>query len=172
MPTSQTTDEALPAVAELAEYPNFWTGPSGEQVTGEQVARHLEATAALLDKHGWVRGYDDTQDPELPTVDDDTATVKDMLRQLIRLVRELLSEDSRLTLNSALYRANNGRDGDGDTERAADRVLDSILRARTGARSASSYTWAGKVGRTYEEVAELIVTGAAFARRYGPRSTV
>ncbi|MEV6357911.1 DUF6197 family protein [Streptomyces hydrogenans] len=45
IPTSATLDELTD--------PYTWYGPSGQRVTGEAVARHLEAAAQLMDRHNW-----------------------------------------------------------------------------------------------------------------------
>jgi hypothetical protein len=58
------SDETLSKGAELAAdaYRPVWIGLSGEVPSGETVARHLEATIALLDKDGWVRAYNYNKD--------------------------------------------------------------------------------------------------------------
>lgn len=148
-----------------AKYDTFWTGPSGETVTGEAAARHLDATRELLERDGWVRSYDHSdQDVEMPAED---ASVKDMIRQLFRVIRDAVASDKRRTLGVAVFHVTSS-DGDDDTQQAAIRILDVILRARTGADFASHGAWASKLGRTWEEVADLLTEAATFARAHGP----
>jgi hypothetical protein len=149
-----------------AEQTTFWTGRSGEQVTGEQAARHIDATLALLERDGWVRNYR-TDDPDIE-IPDETASVKTMIRQLFRVLRDVVGADRRCTLSVAVYNVASGDNGDDDTWVVAERVLDVIMRARTGSTTACSSTWASKLGRTWEEVSELLVEAAKFARTYGP----
>ncbi|MGW7617390.1 DUF6197 family protein [Streptomyces antimycoticus] len=162
-----TAISTLDAAAEYAaEQQAFWTGRSGEQVTGEETARHLDATLALLERDGWVRNYgNDDQDVEMPAED---ASVKTMLRQLFHVIRDAIGTDKRHTLSVAVYQVAGSDNGDDDTWVAAERVLDVIMRARTGARTASYSAWASKIGRTWEEVADLLAEAAKFARTYGP----
>ncbi len=51
IPAAVFTDETLSKAAGLAAdfYRPVWIGQSGEESSGESVARHLEATVALLD---------------------------------------------------------------------------------------------------------------------------
>ena len=153
--------------AELAAKNNtFWTGPSGETVTGEATAHHLDTTRKLLERDGWVRNYgNDDQDVEMP---DENASVKDMIRHLFRVIRDAVGTDKRCTLSSGIYAVTRSDDGDDDTEQTATRVLDVILRARSGANSAFYASWASKLGRTWEEVSDLLTEAAEFARTYGP----
>ncbi|MBB1252918.1 hypothetical protein H3146_05990 [Streptomyces sp. OF3] len=146
-----------------------WRGRSGETVTGEDAAHHLEATLALLDKHGWTRATVTGED----AVDhlagaDETWKVKRLLLGLVRTVSDLIKdEDGPLTLGLALRRvAVDG--GDDDTETVADRCITTILRLRTGARHPSLTAWAGRRGRTQSEIRDLLTEAAAFARKYGP----
>ncbi|WP_069874506.1 DUF6197 family protein [Streptomyces malaysiensis] len=149
-----------------AEHPAFWTGLSGEQVSGEQAARHIDATLALLERDGWVRTYgNDNQDVEMPAED---ASVKEMLRGLFRVIRDFMGTDKRRTLLTAIDDVAYSDDGDSDTETVAKQVLNVILRARSGASTAYYGAWASKLGRTWEEVSDLLVEAATFARTYGP----
>ncbi|WP_127469397.1 hypothetical protein [Streptomyces sp. B27] len=52
--------------------------------TGEAVARHLDATIALLDKDGWTRTWSWPTEPTgtLPATDDETS-VREMVRALL-----------------------------------------------------------------------------------------
>ncbi|GHJ34324.1 hypothetical protein TPA0910_87570 [Streptomyces hygroscopicus subsp. sporocinereus] len=152
----------------VAARPTFWTGPSGEQVTGEQTAHHLDAVHDLLQRDGWVRNFrTDDPDIELP---DETASVKTMIRQLFRVIRDIVGTDKRNTLHLAIHHVAKSNDGDDDTGETAINVLHAILQARTGADTALVGAWASKLGRTWEEVAELLTEAAKFARTYGPAS--
>lgn len=155
-----TTPAAL-----IAGVPRFWFGPSGELVSGASVAAHLEATLALLSRDGWVRDYEhDSSTPDLNVADD--ASTKSMLRQLLALARDVFgSGDKRLTLTVALYRARSEGAGDDDTWAVAIRILEAILRARTGALTARYDAWAGKLGRTEEQVVELLGEAVTLARQ-------
>lgn len=178
-----TATALLETAAKLAEKDRrFWTGYSGETVTGEAVARHLEAAAALLTERGWSRTYDLTIEssiprPEFPAFDDvETLTLKAIILRLIKFARDLYVHETsykvtrRLTLSDSLIEADNGIHGDADTRRAADHVLAALLKANSGADYVSLSSWVSKIGRTQEEVLLLIDTGAAFARRYGPEA--
>ncbi|MFJ9412517.1 hypothetical protein [Streptomyces sp. NPDC101393] len=51
-----TTAETVALVERVAEElaaPRMWWGMSGHRVTGEAVARHLEAAADLMEREGW-----------------------------------------------------------------------------------------------------------------------
>ena len=65
-----TTTTAPKTIADLIadEYTPLWVGPSGESVTGESVARHVEAASELLAKDGWARSHTAalTEEPEAP----------------------------------------------------------------------------------------------------------
>lgn len=170
--------------AQIADQPHrsIWTGPSGETITGEQTARHLEAAAALLDERGWSRTYalsleSGTPEPKFPDFTDvESLTIKAIILRLLKFARDLYVHETSwtvsrsLTLSDALGEADDGVHGDGDTRRVAEDVLDVLLRASTGAESACCRRWSSKVGRTQEDVLELLAVGAMFARRYGPGS--
>ena len=155
------------AVVDAAEEPEFWTGRSGEPAPGELVARHLEAVLALLEKRGWtpVRRSDETT-AGLPDPDDDALSVKAMVRGLLRAVRDNFTDSGPVTFAGAWYRVDGG---DNDARTVADRLLDEMVRARTGHRSAFADAWISKNGRTFDEVRDLLSTAAAFAREHGPR---
>lgn len=163
-----TVTDTLDVAAKLAaESDTFWTGHSGEQATGEDTARHLDAVRELLERDGWVRHHGN-DDPDVEFDDSDSASVKNMLRQIIRAIREFVGVDKRRTLWVALMHVAASDDGDDDTQLMAERSLDVILRARTGARFASHSAWASKLGRTWEEVSDLLADAARFARTHGP----
>lgn len=163
------TDVDTAAAAQIAAAEaRFWQGPSGELATGEQVARHLDATLSILSERGWVR-VDGDQDPELPVVDESTSS-KGLLLGLLRWVRDMARDSGPLTLLIAKGRAQDAV-GDQDTRLVAGRVMDTLLRARTGALYVSHDAWAEKQGRTFDEVRDLLETAAAFARTHGPAAT-
>ncbi|MGW0607811.1 DUF6197 family protein [Streptomyces sp. NPDC002640] len=165
------SDEMLARAAELEEalpaYRSPWTGDSGEQSSGESVARHLEAARALLDKRGWARTWILTSS-EIDA-DDDTLSVKAMVRQLLRVVRdELGASRGPLTLWSALREIRDTSQGDSDTCRAADRVLDVLVQALTGTDLAQATAWSERLHRTHADINALLDAGIVFARTYGP----
>ncbi|MEV8057169.1 hypothetical protein AB0P37_11720 [Streptomyces antimycoticus] len=171
------SDETLHKAADIATdyYRPVWTGPSGEESSGEAVARHLEATITLLDKDGWIRIYDSGTDwstgPDL--ADDDSMTVKAMLKSLLRLVRDEIGTDSRRTLSTALrHVGEGGGHGDPDTTNIADVVLDLVIRAHTGSDSARATAWSERLTRTHADITALLTAGARFARAYGPARQV
>jgi len=167
--------ETLRTAASLAtsghRYRPLWTGPSGEESSGEAVARHLEATNALLDTDGWVRTYDQGKDWSTGTQvpDDDSMTVKAMLQALLRLIRdEAAGTDSRRTLSTALRHVGEGGHGDPDTASIAIEVLGLVIQAHTGSDSASAVAWSERLTRTQADIAALLAAGSRFARTYGP----
>ncbi|WP_371611855.1 DUF6197 family protein [Streptomyces clavifer] len=166
------TAETLRTAAGLTAdaYRPVWTGPSGEESTGEAVARHLDATIALLHRDGWARttNYRITHSEDLPA-DDDKMTVKDMLRALMRLIRdETDAPASPLSLHTALNRVGQGDHGDTDTAWIAGTVLDFVIRAHTGSDAARSAPWSERQHRTHADITALLTVGAEFARAYGP----
>jgi hypothetical protein len=167
-PRTFTEADTAAAVQIAAAEPRLWPGPSGELATGEQVARHLDATLAILSGRGWVR-VDGDQDPELPAVDESTST-KGLLLGFLRWVRDMATDSGPLTLSIALGRAQDAA-GDRDTWSVAGQVMGVLLRARTGALYASHTAWAEKQGRSFDEVRDLLETAAAFARTHGPSTT-
>ncbi|MEV6750090.1 hypothetical protein ACFVZJ_25740 [Streptomyces sp. NPDC058322] len=165
------SDETLTAAAALADdaYSPLWIGPSGEQSTGEAVARHLDATAVLLDQDGWTRITTYTTPSTGLPADDTGMTVKDMVRALLRLIRdEIDTPVSQLSLTTALTRVGGGDQGDPDTAWIAGSVLDVIVRAHTGSDSARAFPWSERLVRTHEDIVALLTAGAAFARAHGP----
>ncbi|MCX4971020.1 hypothetical protein OHA98_41130 [Streptomyces sp. NBC_00654] len=167
------SDETLTAAKVLADdsYRPFWTGQSGEQNTGEAVARHLDATAALLEKSGWSRTmiYTTARTTDLPA-DDSGMTVKDMVRAVLRLIRDEIeySPAGRLSLGIALTRVSEGDQGDTDTMSLAGSVLDVVIQAHTGSATARAMPWSERQVRTYQDIVALLRAGARFARTHGP----
>jgi len=163
---STTMPEPLTVAGLIDDEPRLWQGQSGEQVTGEQVAHHLEATIAFLERVGWERVYSTGAENELGDVDD-SMTVKDMLRTLIGWIR---TEDapSPRNLPMALSHIANTDDGDSDTYSVGNRLCDVVVRARTNSPYANATAWASKLGRTWPEVRGLLVEAAGVARTYGP----
>jgi hypothetical protein len=169
------SDEMLARAAEIEEkqpaYRSAWTGSSGEQSSGESVARHLEAARALLNKRGWARTWSDTGTTPAIDADDDTLTVKAMVRLLLRLVLdEIGASRGPLTLWGALREIDDTDQGDSDTRRAADRVLDLLVQALTGTTTAQAGAWSERQHRTHADINALLDAGISFARTYGPAS--
>ncbi|MFF5859884.1 hypothetical protein ACFY8B_30425 [Streptomyces sp. NPDC012751] len=167
------TDSTLAKAAELVagSHRSVWTGPSGEESTGESVARHLEATIVLLEQDGWVRVYDFSRDRSngAGLADDDSMTVKAMLRALVRFVRDESSCDPQRTLFTALrHVGEDGSHGDTDTAYVAGSVLDRVIQAHTGSGSAQAMAWSERQHRTHADITALLAAGARFARTYGP----
>lgn len=162
-----TTIEPRTVAELLATETDPWRGPSGEHVTGESVATHLEATIALLERDGWARTYAMTETGTEEGAPGDTSTVRDMLRWLIRIVRAEYETTPR-TLDLVLSTVSGSASGDQDTAAAAGTVLQAVLRARTGARYVAISAWAGRLDRTWPQVRDLLVEAAEAARAYGP----
>ncbi|MFI6415353.1 hypothetical protein [Streptomyces sp. NPDC050585] len=180
------TDETLRQAAELAADARrpVWLGDSGEECTGEAVARHLEATLALLEKDGWARVYEvarpvqHTADRSSALAADESMSVKALLLQLIRFIRaEVADADApaparpRRTLPTALRHVADSDHGDGDTCEAASRVLNLLVRAHTGHAHALASSWAERQHRTAADITALLTAGITFARTYGPGAT-
>ncbi|MEV7659470.1 hypothetical protein AB0O39_35560 [Streptomyces anulatus] len=169
------TEATLRAAQEILtkSYASVWTGPSGEESSGEAVARHLEATVTLLDKDGWSRVYtyyrDRDQSSDANPSDDESMTIKQMLRALLRFVHEDLDVDPRRSLSIALQHVgDDGRHGDTDTAYVAGTVLDRLVQAHTGSASARATPWSERQHRTHADITALLRAGARFARTYGP----
>lgn len=167
------TDATLTKAADAAadSYRPVWTGPSGEESSGEAVARHLEATSALLDKDGWLRVYDYGKDWSngADLADDDSMTVKAMVRALLRFVRDESATVPQRTLSTALRHVGEaGGHGDTDTAYIAGGVLDLLIQAHTGSESARATPWSERQHRTHADITALLTAGARFARVYGP----
>ncbi|MFJ4343195.1 hypothetical protein [Streptomyces sp. NPDC088915] len=136
-----TTDTAssstlLEKIAHHLAGPGIWYGPSGEKVTGEAVAAHLQAAAALMEREGW--------DPQLYT------------------------RESRRSLYYALDSTRDDGQGDEDTERVAERVVEAVLTAATGAPYVRYEAWNHHATRTLAEVLQVCQAAASVARHYGP----
>lgn len=170
--TTLTADQALLETAEALSHTHFeasrfWTGHSGEVTTGAQLAHYLDTVNEILDSNGWVRVYADST-VDLPG-DTSSMSLTDMVRKLYYAIREQLApSDKRLTFFGALLRACDGGAGDADTRYIAERVLDVIVRARTGSTQAMHGAWVEKLGRTADEVRGLLASASEFARLYGP----
>ncbi|MFD8961755.1 hypothetical protein ACFXKH_38240 [Streptomyces caelestis] len=171
------TEATLHAAQELLtqSYASVWTGPSGEESSGEAVARHLEATVTLLDKDGWTRVStyfrDRDQDgaSDASPADDESLTIKQMVRAVWRFVHEDIDIDPRRTLDTALrHVGEHGVHGDPDTARVAGGVLDRLIQAHTGSASARATAWSERQLRTHADITALLCAGARFARTYGP----
>ncbi|MFE5669086.1 hypothetical protein ACFQ7W_34845 [Streptomyces niveus] len=171
--TPAFSDVTLSKAAALAadSFRSVWTGPSGEESSGEAVARHLEAAIALLAKDGWIRVHSFGPDSTVDLSDDDSMTVKAMLRSLLRFVRDESRTDPRRTLPTALHHVGrDGRDGDTDTATIASEALDLVIRAHTGSELARATPWSERQHRTHADITALLHGGARFARTYGPGS--
>lgn len=167
------TDEVLARAAELMKdsYRPVWTGASGEESTGASVARHLEAAAALLETDGWTRTYHHGPAPSTEPPAIESMSTEEMVREVLREVREETAATAPRTLSVALDHAANGQDGDGDTRYVAFEVLNLLIRALTGHDQAFATSWAERLHRTHQDVTTLLAVGARFARTYGPGST-
>ncbi|SEE61271.1 hypothetical protein [Streptomyces sp. TLI_105] len=167
--TTVFTDEVLARAAGLVKdsYRPVWTGASGEESTGESVARHLEAAVALLETDGWTRmsNYGPAVSAELPAIE--SMSTQAMVREVLLAVREETAPAPR-TLSAALDHAARGGDGDADTRDVAYEVLTLVVRALTGHDQARATAWAERLHRTREDVTALLAAGARFARAYGP----
>ncbi|MHC3450801.1 DUF6197 family protein [Streptomyces prasinus] len=160
------TDALATTAAERVARDDFWTGWSGEPVTGAAVAEHLEDVTALLEKRGWVRNTQD--DPQLPEADE-SMSVKALLLAGLRALRSLVKDTGPLTLMSATFEIGHAT-SDTDTKVVADRVLDELVRDFTRHPGAMHNPWAEKRGRTWDEVRDLLTAAAEFARVHGPRA--
>ncbi|WP_228184100.1 DUF6197 family protein [Streptomyces anulatus] len=159
----------------IKSYAPMWTGPSGEESSGEAVARHLEATVTLLDKDGWSRVHtyyrdqDQDKSSDANPADDESMTIKQMVRALLRLVNDDIDVDPRRTLSTALRHVGEyGVHGDTDTAHVAGGVLDRLVQALTGSASARAMPWSERQHRTHADITALLCAGALFARTYGP----
>ncbi|MFE9499807.1 hypothetical protein [Streptomyces collinus] len=170
-PAARFTDITLSEAGKLAaDRYQPWTGPSGEETTGEAVALHLEAAIRLLEQDGWVRVYDYSKEwsagSDLP--DEDTASSEEMLRALLRLVRDEAGTGPQRTLSTVLRHVGGSSHGDPDTAQIASAVLDLVIRAHTGCGTARASCWSERLTRTHQDITALLTAGALFARTYGP----
>ncbi|PVC80782.1 hypothetical protein DBP19_35430 [Streptomyces sp. CS090A] len=178
-PAGLFTDATLRKTQEITadSYGSVWIGPSGEESSGEAVARHLEGAVALLDKDGWsrvttyFRDRDEGQASDANPADDESLTVKQMIRAVLRFLHDGIDTelDPRRTLNAALHQVGeDGAHGDPDTARVASGVLDRLIQAHTGSASARATAWSERQHRTHADITALLRAGARFARTYGP----
>lgn len=153
---------AVTEVARTERRDDFWVGYSGETIPGAEVADYLDALRGLLEQHGWIPAYQQ-DDPEIPELDE-SMSLKTMLLGVWRYVREALGLDrGPLTLTGAQLKV-----ASGDAAVVGDRVLSAFVAGLTGTSSAIATAWVGRRGRTWEEVRDLLVAGAGFARAHGP----
>ncbi|MFI8769507.1 hypothetical protein ACIGN6_32010 [Streptomyces sp. NPDC053792] len=164
------TDEVLVRAAGLVKdsYRPVWTGASGEESTGESVARHLEAAAGLLEADGWIHTYHHGRaaSTALPAIE--SMSTEEMVREVLREVREETAATAPRTLSMALDHVAHGGEGDADTRDVAYEVLTLVVRALTGHEQARATAWAERLQRTHQDVTALLGAGARFARTYGP----
>lgn len=170
------SDETLRKAAALAaeRYRPVWTAASGEECSGEAVARHLQATAELLDTGGWVRTYDYGSDwtKGAEAGDEESMSLKDMVKALLRMARDSAGTDPRRTLRTALRHVGEGSPhGDTDTDTVACEVLDLLIKAHTGSDDARAVPWSERLHRTHADITALLTAGARFARTYGPAAS-
>ncbi|MFJ8763057.1 hypothetical protein [Streptomyces cyaneofuscatus] len=168
------TAQMLETAAQLARdsYRPLWTGNSGEQSTGEAVARHLDATITLLDKDGWTRtwSWPTPTDNTLPATDDETS-VREMVRTLLDYIREEDSATARGPQRpalSALTHIGGTEHGDPDTRDIAQDVLDLLTQALTDNDGARFTAWSERHTRTHADITALLAAASRFARTYGP----
>ncbi|MEU9678718.1 hypothetical protein AB0D92_35140 [Streptomyces parvus] len=164
--TAEVMEQAAALAADL--YRPLWTGSSGEQSTGETVARHLEAAADLLDETGWIRTWA-VEAGHLGPVEDGAST-EAMLRQLIDYIREEDDRGKPLTAVTAVDRVAGTEHGDGDTRDIAQEVLSLLVQAATGHPAARFGAWAERQHRTHAEISLMFTAGALFARTHGPKN--
>ncbi|MER7750249.1 hypothetical protein ABT013_33835 [Streptomyces bacillaris] len=166
------TTETLEKAAQLARdlHSPLWISHSGEQSSGESVARHLDATDVLLDTVGWTRTWTKPSPGQLPP-SDPGASAEDMLRQLLAYLRdedEALHSDGPLTAVDALAHTEGTEHGDTDTRSIALDVLTLLVRALTGQSDAHFAPWEARLHRTHADITALLAAAARFARTYGP----
>ncbi|MFB7896102.1 hypothetical protein ACFC1B_07205 [Streptomyces xiamenensis] len=148
-----------------------WRGLSGLPVAGRHVEAILTAVIRELEQHGsWTGGRfaaDNNDEHQLDGVGDDSS-IKDMLRAVIRWIRQ---EDEPLSAPSsaciALHRMGE-TEYDSDSALVAGRCVEAVLRARTGSANARLESWEHRTGRTFAEVREVLEAAAGLAREYGP----
>lgn len=162
--TAEVLEQAAVLGADL--YRPLWTGNSGEQSTGETVARHLEAAADLLDETGWVRTWT-VEAGQLGPIEDGAST-ETMLRHFLDYVREEDAPGKPATAVAALGRIAGTEHGDPDTRDIAQHVLDLLVQAATGSPAARFSPWAERLHRTHAEITLMLTAAALFARTYGP----
>ncbi|MET8479272.1 hypothetical protein ABZV68_19060 [Streptomyces clavifer] len=169
------TTQMLEKAAELAldSYRPLWTGNSGEQSTGESVARHLDATITLLNKDGWTRtwSWPTESASTLPATDDETS-VREMVRTLLDYVREedsaTAARGSQRSALTALSHIGGTEHGDPDTRDIAQDILNVLVQALTDNTTARFAAWSERQTRTHADITALLAASARFARTYGP----
>jgi hypothetical protein len=159
--SADVTDRA----SEYAASEGFWTGRSGEPVTGHGVSEYIEDVSTMLAVRGWARNC--PEDPQLSEVDE-SMSVKALLLAGLRFLRSAVAAPGPMTLTEAMYEVTH-TSGDTDTQTVADRVLNTMVCAYTGSPSAQSTPWVKKRGRTWDEVRGLLDAAAEFAREHSPR---
>jgi hypothetical protein len=163
---SFTAADVIARTSEYAARDGFWTGWSGESVTGHDVSEHIENVATMLAVRGWVRNFQD-EEPQVPEADE-SMSVKALVLAGLRALRSWVAAPGPLTLMYASLEI--GRTcSDTDTREVAGRVLDAVVRAYTGSPAAQANVWVEKKGRTWDEVRDLLDAAAEFAREHGPR---
>ncbi|MFJ4637565.1 hypothetical protein ACIP69_18315 [Streptomyces hygroscopicus] len=136
-----TNDPRFARVLELASRQrHLWVGPSGERVTGAEVGSHLGASFMLMERDGWIS------------------------------VRRPGGLDSGHTSAEALWRVRADGPGDADSWAVSRRCLNLVLEARSESGSADFEAWSEKRGRRFDEVRDLLLITAEFARLYGPEA--
>lgn len=158
------TDDSVTKTAldTIQTRPAFWVGYSGETITGAETADFLHACREVLEKRGWGRRRQD-DDPEFPHLDE-SLSVKQMVLAMWRYAREALGQDpGPLTLHWAKFEVD-----DRDAGSVAYAVLDALVAAHTGTRTAQAAAWADRPARTWDEVRSLLDAAAEFARTHGP----
>lgn len=167
MTRQEQIDQAAKIVADSYDPDATWRGLSGEGVSGEDAARHLEAALAMVQRHGWdtTRSGGDAE-PDLDGVDESSPVA--MLRAVLRWLRQQTQPGRVTEVWHALLAVAETPDGDGDTYSVSDRCVDLVLRARLGVRHVDLQPWECRRGRTWDEVVDLVETAAAFAREHGP----
>ncbi|WP_344568927.1 hypothetical protein [Streptomyces axinellae] len=171
LPLSSRLEAEVSATVELIESSwrsdIVWRGLSGEQITGEQVIEHLAATFALLERAGWVRTWREAQTGGASNPVDDlseASSVRQILRAAVWALKDFAgSGHGPMTFGYALHRV-----GDTDSWSATSKVLEMVLKSRTGADYANAASWAERRGRTWGDLRELAAVAAEVARRSGP----
>jgi hypothetical protein len=170
MDATDIATKSAKILADRFDADRFWFASSGLLATGEEIAQHLESVLALLERGGWVRSYGASSDGEAVVVEDleETASTARMVRHLVKVVTAVVrdlygSGPSELTLSEVMWQG-----GNSDLQFAATRCLDLVLQAQLGGPWASSISWSSRPERTFDEVRDLLLTGAVFAREHGP----
>ncbi|MEU5137504.1 hypothetical protein [Streptomyces californicus] len=163
------TAEMLEQAAQVVSvaHRSIWTGASGEQSSGEAVARHLESAAGLLVSYGWTRTWSMPAAGQLAPADA-TASAETMLRQLLDYIREEDSSPGPITAVTALTRTAGTAHGDPDTSDIAQALLNVLVQVLTGSPTARFVPWSERLHRAPADIRAMFTAAAAFARTYGP----